>query len=334
MKNVLKIIVSLGYFLIIMILTELGLRIYFALKIKNNLDSKVLINKTYGWVNKSNYHEKTSSDEYGEVFYSTKDFGFRVFGDIKSPKTKILVIGDSYTAATTVSDGKTYYDYIKNLPGVEVFAYGTEGYGTLQEYLILKNYYDIIKPDIIIWEFCQNDLIDNDPQLEFLSLENNSHLKRPYYENNQITYSYPYLYRDPIFAKTKNITLVQIIYSLLYNPKIIKNNIGRIEDNLYSQPEQFSNSIETTSQIMKLVKEKTNNIPVIAFSTGDDELFESICNQNNIKYIRGIYEILNQAEKKGQVINFNPDLHWNQLGHKIVGEKIIDYLYQNKLMKK
>ena len=49
---------------------------------------------------------------------------------------------------------------------MEVFAYGAGGYGTLQEYLILDEVVDHIRPTMLLWQFCSNDFINNDHALE------------------------------------------------------------------------------------------------------------------------------------------------------------------------
>ena len=43
----------------------------------------------------------------------------------------------------------------------QVFSYGCGGYGSLQEYMILDKYFDIIDPDIIIIQTSSNDISDN-----------------------------------------------------------------------------------------------------------------------------------------------------------------------------
>ena len=53
--------------------------------------------------------------------------------------------------------------------GIEVFAYGAGGYGTLQEYLILDEVIDEIQPTTMFWQFCNNDFTDNDHALEVAS---------------------------------------------------------------------------------------------------------------------------------------------------------------------
>jgi len=58
-----------------------------------------------------------------------------------------------------VSDEDTYYAIIKRKLDAEVFAYGAGGFGTLQEYMILDRYVDMIHPSLILWQFCLNDFI-------------------------------------------------------------------------------------------------------------------------------------------------------------------------------
>jgi hypothetical protein len=121
--------------------------------VKNKISEPDKSFSTYiGWETKSYQSWKRYVEGYGEIVFSTSQYGFRVFGDINTKKKKILVVGDSYTEGTTVSDGYLYYDYIKrNHKNVEIFAYGAGGYSSLQEYMIVDKYFDIIKPDLIIW---------------------------------------------------------------------------------------------------------------------------------------------------------------------------------------
>src|SRR5688500_5741406 len=45
-------------------------------------------------------------------------------------------------------------------------ATGAGGYGTLPEYLVLDQTIDEIQPTMILWQFCTNDFISNDHDLE------------------------------------------------------------------------------------------------------------------------------------------------------------------------
>jgi len=91
----------------------------------------------------------------------------------------VLFIGDSYTHAVEVSRTKTYYEILATYLPFECFAYGAAGYGTLQEYLLLEKYMNIIDPDNIILQLCSNDIIDNYSAMEKISTYKVGK-KRPY----------------------------------------------------------------------------------------------------------------------------------------------------------
>ena len=110
-----------------------------------------------------------------------------MFGKLSSAKPRVFVIGDSFTQATAASDQQTYYAVLQRLLDVEVFAYGGGGYGSLQEFMILDRYLDLIKPSLILWQFCTNDFINNSPELETGSVINNNGIVRPYWVDHQST---------------------------------------------------------------------------------------------------------------------------------------------------
>src|SRR5262245_7331749 len=114
--------------------------------------SPLALDETLGWRARENYRfdgfkENADGTQY-PVHLTQNEYGFRMFGDVRSKRSKILVIGDSFTHAIQVSDDKTYYAYIRDILQTEVFAYGGDGYGTLQEYMMLDSYFDRIKPDL------------------------------------------------------------------------------------------------------------------------------------------------------------------------------------------
>ena len=132
--------------------------------------------------------EQTSGGRIYAVHRSQGWHGFRQYGNVRSTKPKLLVIGDSFTQATAVSDDRTYHALLQRELGMEVFAYGASGYGTLQEYLLLDEVVDAVQPTVLLWQFCNNDFINNDHALEMASTLNNNGWIRPYWEQGQIVY--------------------------------------------------------------------------------------------------------------------------------------------------
>lgn len=128
------------------------------------------------------------------VKLSYNEHGFRWWGYPDSVRQKILFIGDSYTGDPNVSDEDAYFGIVAaNLP-VEVFAYGSGGYGTLQEMLVLEQFAELIATDIFVLQYCGNDITNNSMYLEGRAIARNQKHVRPYFEGGKI------IYREGVFG--------------------------------------------------------------------------------------------------------------------------------------
>jgi hypothetical protein len=329
-----EIMFSALIFLLFIFMCELSLRLFYYIKGRDMNFSDYV-----GWQARENIHWKKEIDGYGEIEFSTSKYGFRVFGNIDTNKFKIFVIGDSYTHGTTVSDGNTYYDYLrKNHDNIEIFAYGAGGYGSLQEYMILNKYFDMIKPDMILWQFCSNDIINNSFELESLSNINNSHNTRPYYdyEIGQITLLYPRQYVgwfDKIVRHSYLLKLASIRLDIL-NAEISET----VEDGLSIDQELAREAVQTTSAIMGLVRKRAGSIPIVAFSTDNEQLrwsrdvFSNISRKHLIHYIDYVPDVLAEAKSGGVTIDAPNNAHWNDVGNAIAGKTILNYLINHNML--
>jgi hypothetical protein len=331
--NFRHILFSVITFVLFLLLMEGGIRTFFY--IKNNIFVRERSFSSYlGWKTEANIASTSVVKGYGEIDYSTQKYGFRVFGDTSTDKIKIFVIGDSFTQGFSVSDGKTYYDYLKNHDdNIEIFAYGGGGYGTLQEYMILDRYVDEIKPDMVLWQFMANDLLNNSHELESASFRNNNQMTRPYYENDQIKWLFPRQYRgwmDKAIQSSYLLRLLNIKLNILR-----AENIRSIEDEFSTDHPLFKKAINTTSEIMGLVKKRLGHIPVFAFAIGWPQTFQDICAKNSIHYIDGIDTAISQAKIANVTVDGTPyDTHWNYNGHSIAGQVILNYLQKNNYIVK
>ena len=331
-----EIIFSIAALILIIFFMEGGLRSFYFIKKKiHSPDSN--FSEYIGWQTAENQSWKKNVEEYGEVIFTTSKYGFRVFGDVTTNKTKIFVLGDSYTHGTTVSDGDLYYDYLKkNNSNIEIFAYGSGGYGSLQEYMILDKYIDMINPDLILWQWCSNDYINNSHELESDSYINNNHNTRPYYINGQIKYLYPRQDYGWIYGIVQRSYLLKTIDVRL---NILKyQTIGTIEDRLSADHPLVRNSMRTTSEIMDLVKKRAGNTPIVVFMA--DNFYGNVWidpvsdmfKKHNIPFIKNIPDELQAARAEGITVTGVQNPHWNKIGHAIAGKVILDYLIENKLL--
>jgi len=93
--------------------------------------------------------------ESGGYLIKTNSLGFRSELEFNLARTKnykrILLFGDSYTAADGVSNKKRYSDLLMQLlPETEIYNFGMPGTGTDQQYLIYHEYAKNIEHDLVI----------------------------------------------------------------------------------------------------------------------------------------------------------------------------------------
>lgn len=89
---------------------------------------------------------------------------------------RIVVLGDSFSEAVQVEQSETFWSVLeanlnadKVLPGktVEVINFGVSGYGTVQEWQMLKHYAGQFQPDLVLLAFFPgNDVRNNSWKLE------------------------------------------------------------------------------------------------------------------------------------------------------------------------
>ena len=154
----------------------------------------------------------------------------------------------------------------------QVFSYGCGGYGSLQEYMILDKYIDIIDPNIIIIQTSSNDISDNYLDLEKISLANNNFMLRPYLINGDIEYYYPYPGNKFFVFLQKNFVSFKFLSGRLriFELLIANKNIDKTSS-LYSL------ALETTEQIFKLIKQRIGEKKLFVFGSDENQFINKIC---------------------------------------------------------
>ncbi len=330
-----QLLLSVTALMVAVVAAEFALRGFFL--VKNYLQPRDRnFSETLGWETAADLHADAEIPGYGLIHYSTQAFGFRVFGDPTTTKKKILVLGDSYTQAYSVSDGQAYYDYLgQHNDQIEIFAYGAGGYGSLQEYLILDRYIDLVRPDLILWQFHWNDLINNSHALESASCWNNNHMTRPYYQHGEIVLAYPGKQQwGWLYGVASSSALVRLLHVNLdkLRPQLqVTAGAESIEQSLTPDHPLVQESVAATVEIMKLARRRAGAIPFVAFSTHPDGYYAwspaDVCRQADIQFIPGVGETVEAARAAGTIVDGSPhDLHWNYTGHALAGKVILDYL--------
>lgn len=125
-----------------------GIKYHTSLFSPSTLQRSSTLDEKLGWKSTENYFFEGSKIDAGGFAYKvtqwTNSRGFKQFGDTQS-LNKIFFVGDSFTQAVEVSNGKTYYGLLaEKMPDYAFFTYGVGGCGILQEYMVIDKYIDEI----------------------------------------------------------------------------------------------------------------------------------------------------------------------------------------------
>ena len=320
---------------LITIMLVIFLDIVFANLMKNR--SIQIYDDELGWIiNKSIKLSLNSSTKQKKIYkteYFTSDVkGFREFDKKRLHKKNILIIGDSYTAGPFASNSKMYYSHLKKRLEKEGlffnwFVGGGGGYGTLQQYLLIKKNLDVIKPDLFIHQFCENDFENNSKVIEKNSILRNQYYFRPYLYNKKITYDttnigriYKFIYRNSYLFKKidKIISSHQYKKNGYYNKKIYENNID--------------NSLNITSEIFGMIKSLigTDTLYVSINCSSKNKVkfqqWKNILDKHNIVALTLPNKSLEILTQNNEDIYYADGAHLNEYGNKIFGEKIYEEL--------
>jgi hypothetical protein len=283
----------------------------------------------WGWAARPHQRLTGSFPGYGEVTYSTGPHGFRRYDDPASLRPKVLVLGDSVTQARKVSDGEVYFDHLARRLGVEIFAYGSGGYGTLQEWLVLDRHLDALRPDLVLLQLCDNDFANNLHAMEARSRLNNNHMTRPYWEEGQVVLRYPSL----SFAYDRVLRHSMLIRNLVIQGLALagKKRGPSPHERLSADNPYFLQARTVTRDLLVKFQERASaqGIPVVAFlacgKTGRPAhlAFREICAEIGLPLVEDALTAVQAAAARGQILDGLPrDSHWNAAGNAVAGEAL------------
>ena len=299
-----------------------------------NKNSIIKESDSLGWVLSSNKQlslkqQTLNGQKYLVNYKSSNIEGFREFGNLNSTKKKILVIGDSYTGGPYSSNDKMYYSIVKNNLlerdfDYEWFVMGAGGYGTAQQVIMLSEYFNKIKPDVILHQFCVNDFFDNSLEISKLSTSHNQYYRRPYIINDKtikvetiFSHIYRFLFKYSfIFKKFDQI----IAYKEFREHGRFK---AEISDKLISDSVTITKKL--INKMRKIIGEKT-----LFFSTNCADDKNNILSEYWVEMIENIsgYPIATASDtvlnmkKNGEDVMHEDGGHLNDYGNMIYGKMI------------
>lgn len=321
-KRSVKIAAWLLSALILCTVLELGSYFIYASKLPYVYDEDM------GWVLKPDYQAVFNTESADGLRYrsqlTTDVHGFRAWGNLRTHKKKLLIIGDSFTGHPYTSDDQAYFSVAARQLDAEVFAGGAGGYGTLQELILLEKYVHEIDPDIFVLQFCSNDFSDNDYEIGKDSFVRNQVNFRPYLNQGKIgqndRYFYRMLYRSSYFFRLMDIAIqkAQVSYFHGYSAHPVDPASSRFKQEPY----------KVTAQLMKKMKQSLPQ-KTRAFTINCDtrtqplsDYWIEISSNAGFTPLPEVSQTVENQEANGQIVRVKDGGHWNILGNAIAGKAL------------
>lgn len=156
--------ISLGMACATLLMLEMFLRICDFRELRVGVDERSLGYKydaELGWVPKPNSTSTVTNARTIHVRHNS--LGLRDDEFSLDDKPTIMFLGNSFVWGLDSEEGERFSDLLKpKIRDYKVLAAGVSGYGTDQEYLLLRRLWPQVRPAVVVLVFCtQNDRQDN-----------------------------------------------------------------------------------------------------------------------------------------------------------------------------
>jgi len=114
--------------------------------------------------------------------YRHNNLGLRDDEFTLDAKPTIMVVGDSFVWGLDSAVGERFTDLLKaRIPDYKILAAGVSGFGTDQEYLLLKRLWPKVRPAVVVLIFCSaNDRLDNSTNKRYFNYYKPYFATQPY----------------------------------------------------------------------------------------------------------------------------------------------------------
>lgn len=278
----------------------------------------------------------------------------------KKGSAKILLLGDSFASNISVKDDEVFTQIMEEqLSDTSVYNLGVNGYGQVQEYIALKNWFSKIQPNfIVVLIYLRNDFTDNRGKYPWLyprptaifdtdaPIQINPPSIADYIEKKKL----PFYYKSHLFLFVKSrLASIQAKFSK-------ENDSSYTPPEVYTCSTTFSDETKEMYEIMeKLMLEmnhygKNNNTPVVfalapSMFQVEDALWREVTQydtsislqnnfpnktllsfgkENNLEMI-DLMPPLQQATRNGRKMYNREEQHWTVQGNKVVADVLSEY---------
>ncbi len=244
--------------------------------------------------------------------YKHNSMGLRDEEFTLDAKPTIMFLGDSFVWGLDSQAEERFTELLKpKIPGYKIVAAGVSGYGTDQEYLLLKRLWSKVKPAVVVLIFCsQNDRLDNSSNIRYedyhkpyFATQPDGSLKlmnQPVPRSHILYIVEDWLVRNLWLARMATNAYVRITHPRLSVPDPSEKIVGMIRGFVEANGAKFMVGIQYHDEALTRYLE-ANHIPVAQLAGADF-------------YTQG---------------GWGP--HWTPEGHQFVADRIIGMLDANNI---
>ena len=210
-----------------------------------------VFNKKLGWKSPKSrtFFKKDEIYGNGQITYNSQGFRAPEYIDKNKWDFIVFVIGDSTMQGYQIPDGQFFSHLLEkelkkytNKPYILPLAVG--GYGTIQQYLLVKEISDKIKPDLVIHHWSSNDIANNSYEIEKYTPTANNNRVKPFYEDNEIVYKSPYFFK--LSPRIDSLMLMKFINKYSKNfflEKLTNKDLKKLEEKAWETTDLFIGKI-------------------------------------------------------------------------------------------
>lgn len=289
-----------------------------------------------GWRSKPGYvfdgNMKDSDGTNRQVHYTVDKRGFRLYGSPDTSWPTVWFIGDSYTQAVEVSNEATFYARAAEQLPMNLYASGMSGWGNLQQYLLLDTYIDSIRPDIIVWQVCANDCIDNyeplareavyevDQRRPYMRLDGSIYYSQDTVSLHKRISRYSSLFKALHTVYGKAVHRLGLSQGAEYQMAHLGRAYAPYDESQQVTAAIFRNILARIGPDVRLYLLDATDLP----PTHSD--WQALGQQLGIPVIESVPQALRAAQARGQVVYARDGWHWNPIGHQVAADSLVSFL--------
>ena len=305
---------SAGIMLATLVALEVVLRVADFAELRDTLSTRSLAydyDSELGWMPSPN--SSGIIETFRTTHYKHNSLGLRDEEFTLDAKPTIMFLGDSFVWGLDSEANERFTELLKPaIPDHKILAAGVSGYGTDQEYLLLRRLWPKVRPAIVVLIFCaQNDRLDNTTNRSYFfyykpyfATQANGSLKlmgQPVPRSHLLYYKDTWLVRNLWLARLATDAYVHIRYPRLSVPDPSEKLVAKMREFVEGNGGKFLVGIQYHDAALVSYLE-ANNIPFVGLEGAPH-------------YTQG---------------GFGP--HWTPEGHRFVANRILGLLSANHII--